>query len=92
MSYELAQKFANYQLPSELKLAYKAIGSLGFIKALSFAQENNITNSDIDYYMNMPPKRQEGETYEEMKIRSKFSKALLKYRPYLYDYTAYNKN
>jgi len=95
MSYELAQKFAEFDLPAEVKSAYKAgmplIGSLAFTKMMMFANENNINNDDIDYYMAQRPMRQEDETYEDFKSRSKFSKALLKYRKFLYDYSVYNK-
>jgi hypothetical protein len=55
MSYELAKKFAEFDLPADVKSAYKAgmplIGSLGFTKMMMFANENNINNDDIDYFM-----------------------------------------
>lgn len=92
MNSELALKFSNYVLPDDVKANYKMFGSLNLIKTLLFAQDNKLTNDDIDYYMSIPPMTQEGETYEEMKIRSKFSRVLLKYRPYLYDYSVYDKN
>ena len=95
MSYELAQKFAEFEIPAELKSAHKAgmqlVGSLAFTKMMLFANENEITNDDIDYYMNRKPMRSEDETQEEFKNRSKFSKALYKYRKYLYDYSVYEK-
>ena len=95
MSYELAKKFAEYQLPNEVKEAHKKgislIGSLNFTKMMMFANEVQLTNDDIDYFMNMKPQRQEDESYEDMKIRGKFSQALLKYRPHLYDYSVYAK-
>ena len=95
MSYELAQKFAEYQLPKEIKDAFKQgmqmIGSLNFTKMMMFANEVQLTNDDVDYFMNMSPQRSEDESYENMKIRGRFSKALLKYRPHLYDYSVYNK-
>jgi hypothetical protein len=56
-----------------------------------FANENQITNDDIDYYMNINPQRQEDETVEQMKSRGKFSQALYKYRAHLYDYSVYEK-
>ncbi len=97
MSYELAQKWAEFEIPKDIKSAYKAgvplIGSLGFTKMMMFANENQITNDDIDYYMNRKPQRQEDETTEQMKLRGKFSQALYKYRAYLYDYSVYeNQN
>ena len=95
MRYELAQKFAEYQLPKEIKDAFKQgmqmIGSLNFTKMMMFANEVQLTNDDVDYFMNMNPQRSEDESYEDMKIRGRFSKALLKYRPHLYDYSVYNK-
>jgi hypothetical protein len=56
-----------------------------------FAQTVKLTNSDVDFYMNQKPMRQENETSEELKFRSKFSKALYKYRPFLYDYSVFEK-
>jgi len=97
MSYELAQKYAEFEIPAELKSAHKAgmqlVGSLAFTKMMLFANENKVNNDDIDYYMNQRPMRGEDETYEDFKSRSKFAKALYKYRRYLYDYTVFeNQN
>lgn len=95
MSYELAQKYAAFEVPAELKHAHRAgiqlVGSLAFTKMMLFANENEITNADIDYYMGQKPMRNEDETQEDFKNRSKFSKALYKYRRYLYDYSVYEK-
>ena len=95
MSYELAKKFAEFDMPADVKSAYKAgmplIGSLAFTKMMMFANENNINNNDIDYFMALRPMRGEDETFEDFKSRSKFAKALLKYRAYLYDYSVYEK-
>jgi len=95
MSYELAQKFAEYQVPAEIKSAYKSgaqlIGSLGFTKMMLFANEVQLTNDNIDYFMDLGVTRTEDETSEQFRQRSKFAKALLKYRPHLYDYSIYNK-
>ena len=92
---ELAQQFTEFNLPAEVKQAWKAgvqlIGSLGFTKMMMFANEVQLTNDDIDYFMNMRPQRQEDESYDDMKVRGKFSKALLKYRSHLYDYSVYKK-
>lgn len=92
-SYELAQKYADFKLPEDVLKASKVgiplIGSLAFTKMMMFANEIQITNDDIDYYMGIPPQRQEGESYDEMKTRNKFAKKLLKFRPYLYDYSVY---
>ena len=95
MSYELAQKYAAFDVPAELKHAHRAgvqlAGSLAFTKMMLFANENQITNDDIDYYMNQKPMQSEDETREDFINRSKFSKALYKYRRYLYDYSIYEK-
>jgi hypothetical protein len=86
MSYELAQKFADFKIPSEFKRGY---GSLNFIKTMMFASSVDLTNDDIDYYMACPPRRMEDESYEDMKSRTKFAKMLLKYRSRLYDYSVF---
>jgi len=92
MRYELAKQFAEFKLPDEVKMAVKQMrSSFNFAKAMVFADEVKLNNDDIDYFMAMKPQRQEDESYEDMKLRSKFSKVLLKYRPYLYDYSVYTK-
>jgi hypothetical protein len=95
MSYELAQKFAEFEIPADLKSSHKAgmqlVGSLAFTKMMLFANENEITNDNIDFFMSMSPSRTGDETPEQFKQRSKFSKALYKYRKYLYDYSVYEK-
>jgi hypothetical protein len=93
MRYELAQQFAEFELPKDVKQAWKAgtslIGSLRFTKMMLFANKVELTNDDIDYFMAMKPKQNEDETPESFRIRSKFAKALLKYRTHLYDYSVY---
>ena len=83
---ELAQKFADFRLPSDYRVR------TNFAKMMVFSHENQIDNNAIDYYMSIPPQRQEGETYEEMKNRIRFAQKLLKYRAYLYDYSVYENN
>jgi len=56
-----------------------------------FANEVQLTNDDIDYFVSTPPHRMEDESYEDMKTRTQFTKKLNKYRAYLYDYSVYNK-
>ena len=51
-----------------------------------FAQENGIDNQIVDEYMALPQNRQEGEEYVNYKNRMKFQKALLKYRPFIYNH------
>ena len=82
---ELAQKFADYKLPSEYKVR------TNFVKTLVFAHENQINNDAIDYYMAYPSRRMEDESYETMKARTRFAQKLLKYRAYLYDYSMHEK-
>ena len=95
MSYELAQKWAEFEIPKDIKSAYKAgvqlAGSLGFTKMMMFAYENQITNADIDYYMAQRPMRGEDETFEDFKQRSRFANVLYKYKKHLYDYSVYEK-
>jgi hypothetical protein len=92
MRYELAKQFSEFKLPEEIKMAVMQIrGSFKFAKAMIFADQVKLTNDDIDYFMAIKPQRQEDESHDDMKLRGKFSKILLKYRPYLYDYSVYNK-
>ena len=81
--YELAEKYQAF------KANPKYAGASNFYKMMFFAQENNLTNDDIDQYFNRTGRRQEDETKEEMQLRGKFTKALVKYRAYLYDYSVY---
>ena len=50
MSYELAQKYVDFQIPSEIKQAAKAgvrmTGSLNFIKMMMFADEVQALNQN----------------------------------------------
>jgi len=89
MSYELAQKYADFKIPTEFKRGY---GSINFIKTMLFANEVQLNNDNIDYYMACPPKRMEDESYDDMKLRTKLANALLKYRAHLYDYSVYENN
>jgi len=75
MRQELAQQFAEFKIPAEVM----------------FANEVQLTNDDIDYFVSTPPHRMEDESYEDMKTRTQFTKKLNKYRAYLYDYSVYEK-
>jgi DNA-binding cell septation regulator SpoVG len=90
---ELAKEFAEFEMPADIKAAYKAgvqlIGSLGFTKMMVFANQVQLTNDDIDYFVSTPPRRMEDESYEDMKSRTKFTNKLNKYRAHLYDYSVY---
>jgi hypothetical protein len=85
MSYELAEKFAEFKAPEVNGM------SKGFVKAITFAQTVKLTNDNIDYYMAQRPMRSEDETPEQFRQRSKFAQALYKYRRYLYDYSVFEK-
>jgi len=49
---ELAQQFAEFDLPTEVKQAYKAgmplVGSVNFTKMMMFANQVQLTNDDMD--------------------------------------------
>jgi hypothetical protein len=85
MSYELAQQYAEFESPRVDGM------SKGFVKAMSFARTVKLTNDNIDYFMSMSPSRTGDETPEQFRQRSRFSKALYKYRKFLYDYSVYEK-
>ena len=57
-----------------------------------FASSVELKNDNIDYYMACPPRRMEDESYDNMKLRTRFANALLKYRAHLYDYSVYENN
>ena len=92
---KLAEAFNEYKLPEEVLTAFKMgiplIGSLKFTKMMMFANEVQLNNSDIDWYMDRPSYTMEDETKEEMKLRGKFAKVLYKHRSHLYDYSVFNK-
>ncbi len=84
MSYELLAKFTEFVVPSEMKNLPIPKNEL---KMMMFAQQEQITNENIDYWMAIKPERQQDELFVDYKDRQKFQKALLKYRPYIYDYS-----
>jgi hypothetical protein len=92
---KLAEAFSEFKIPKEVleakKMGLNLIGSLGFTKIMMFANQTQLTNDDIDYYMNRPPRTMEDESYDEMKLRTKFANVLYKYRSHLYDYSVYAK-
>lgn len=89
---ELHNQFAGFELPAEVQEAYnmglgeKMFGPRNKAKMMIFAADNKIDNDLIDHYMRIKPERQLNESTEDYKNRSKFQKALLKYRSFLYDY------
>ncbi len=68
-----------------------ALGTRGYTKMIQFAAEVMLRNLDVDYWMSIKPQRVEGEQNDEYKVRSQFQKALLKYRPYIYNYSTFNR-
>ena len=86
---ELAQKYADFEIPYEFR---REFGSKKFIKTMLFANEVQLNNDHIDYYMNCPPRRMEDESHDDMKVRRQFANVLLKYRSKLYDYSVYENN
>jgi hypothetical protein len=94
---ELHNQFAGFELPDEVQEAYrmglgeKMFGSRNQAKMIIFATDNKINNEIIDYYVSIKPRRQLHESPEEFKNRSRFQKALNKYRSVLYDYSVYEK-
>ena len=91
--------FAKYSLDKETKNIIKngmsPLGvSLNKNRLFKFLSESIVENYNkmIDYYMSMPPKRQDNEEYDNYKARIKFSNLLLKYRRFLYDYSVFSKN
>jgi hypothetical protein len=93
----LANAFAQYELPKFMKEQIKVsgstiFGSRSFTKTLLFAAEAQMDNDIFDYWVSIKPQRQEGENYDAYKRRLKFQKALDKFKPYIYDYSVYEKN
>jgi len=94
MSYELLEKFDQFKIPEEVATQVK-MGLItmpkNMLKVMLFAGENNLTNTNIDYWMSIKSERQSDESFAEYKLRKKFQSALVKYRPYLYDYSEHVK-
>lgn len=86
---KLANKFAEFELPAEIKKAFKMGmgkffgGSLGRAKIRSFHIDNKINPSDVNYYITLPGQRLEIETYSDYRNRRKLSQILLRDRNYL---------
>lgn len=90
MSYELLEKFDKFKVPVEV-MNQVEMGLItmpkNMLKMMLFAGENNLTNENIDYWMAVKPERQSDENFTDYKVRQKFQNALVKYRPYLYNYS-----
>ena len=91
----LHNQYAGFELPEEVKMMYKQgyqpFGPKNRAKMMFFANEVKLNNDMIDYYSGIKSQRRENEPYEDYKNRLKFQKALGKYRPYIYDYSVYEK-
>ena len=95
----LHNQFAGYELPKEIKEAYRMgigarlYGPQAIAKLALFLQENKITNFNeiYDHYISLKPQRLENESDAELKNRSKFQKTIEKYKPYFYNYDAHIK-
>ena len=94
MSYDLLNKFNEIKISEDIsqKMSRGVITmSRNRVKMMLFAQETSLTNDNIDYWMSIKSERQSDETFTDYKSRKKFQLALLKYRPYLYDYSPYTQ-
>jgi len=93
----LHNQFAGFELPEEVKHMYKVgyqpYGPKNTAKLIFFLEENKIDNYNevYDFYIKIKPQRQEGESNEELKNRSKFQKTLAKHKQWFYDYSVYKK-
>lgn len=93
MSYELANKYAEFQIPPQIKQVVKSQGlSLSSTKMVLFSDETQLSNDDIDYYMALKPARMEDESFADYKNRRVFTKQLLKKRTLVFDYSVYETN
>ena len=91
----LHNQYAGFELPEEVQQLYKVghqpFGAKNKAKMLFFANEVKLNNDMIDYYSGIKPARRETESLEDYRNRTKFQKALFKYRAYIYDYSVYDK-
>jgi hypothetical protein len=90
MSYDLSEKFNDFKIPKEVLEQVKMdliTMPKNMLKTMLFASENNLINENIDYWMSIKPHRQSDESMLAYKARQKFQSALIKYRPYIYNYS-----
>jgi hypothetical protein len=92
MSFELANKYAEFQLPAEAKRAVKVNGlSLNAAKMAIFSDTEKLSNDDIDYYIFLKPERMENESFEDYQNRRTFTAQLIKHKTLVYDYSSYEQ-
>ena len=90
MSYDLANKYAEFKIPPDLKqVALSRQLSLSATKMVLFSDHVQLSNDDIDYYMALKPERREDEDGEDYKNRRIFTKQLFKNRTLVFDYSVY---
>jgi len=91
----LHNQYAGYELPEELnqmyKIGHQPFGSKNMAKMMFFANEVKLNNEMINYYSGIGPARRENESLEDYRNRTRFQKALFKYRAQIYDYSVYTK-
>lgn len=88
MSYELANKYAEFNLPKEIKQMVLGNNlSLSAAKMGMFADTVGLTNEDVEYYAALKPERGEDESFDDYKNRRKFQKELVRRRTLVYDYS-----
>jgi hypothetical protein len=93
MNFELANQYAAFKVPLEVKNMVKKNNlSLNAAKLAIFADTVNLSNDDIDNYMALKPERMEDESFEDYKNRRVFVKELFKRRSLMYDYSVYENN
>ena len=88
MSYDLANKYAEFKIPPDLKqVALSRQLSLSATKMVLFSDHVQLSNDDIDYYMALKPERMEDEDGEDYKNRRIFTKQLFKNRTLIFDHS-----
>jgi hypothetical protein len=93
MSYDLANKYQEFQIPPQVKQLARSKGlSLSSTKMVMFSDEVQLSNDDVDYYMALKPERMEDESFADYKNRRIFTKQLLKKRTLVFDYSVYETN
>jgi hypothetical protein len=88
MSYDLANKYADFKVPAEVKQMVLGNNlSLSASKMAIFADTEKLSNEDIEYYAALKPERMKDESFEDYKNRRKFQKELYRRRTLVYDYS-----
>jgi hypothetical protein len=86
---KLANDYGEFELPKEIKMAFKAGqgnlfgGCLNRAKIRMFHIQNHINPEDISVLLGMPPERTIGEDFKTYKNRQKLARILFRDRNYL---------